>query len=191
MKVSCLSWGLHLEVIAEQRAAQGHHRLKLVNNSVVKYRRDDVLPALHCQCVILQRISQGWVPYTPLCRGAEPVQERAPTLVGKDFPSVTSDTEDSGSDGGSSSSSSSADGNGDFDRGASSLLSEDLSVDFEGPWLLNLRSGWFHKTLEVCEDGRNWSWRAVRPCALGRGSSINRTVCCHPQAFLEDSACGW
>ena len=48
LKTTLLTWGLQLQVGVEERAAQGHHRLRNSSGCVEKYRRDDVLPALRC-----------------------------------------------------------------------------------------------------------------------------------------------
>lgn len=44
----------------------------------MKYRRGDVLPALHCQSSILRAVAGGWVPLTALVRGVHTVQEHRP-----------------------------------------------------------------------------------------------------------------
>ena len=164
MKVSCLSWGLQLEVDAEKRAAQGHHRLVTMTNSVVKYRRDDILPALKCQRTILQQIAQGWAPYTPCCRGADPVQEKRPRLVGHEALATERDS-DAESETSGSCFSVFTDADDEFMSDASSLAPDGFPSDEHGPWILNVRSGWFHKAMENEVDDRG-VWLGDRQLVL-------------------------
>ena len=78
LKTTLLTWGLQLQVGVEERAAQGHHRLRNSSGCVEKCRRDDVLPALRCQRAVIRAVRSGWVPCTALARGAVAVAERDP-----------------------------------------------------------------------------------------------------------------
>ena len=69
LNFTTLCWAGQLSVDDEKKAAQGHHRARTVTKSVEKYRRDDVLPQLACQEIILKAIRKGWVPLVPAQRG--------------------------------------------------------------------------------------------------------------------------
>ena len=151
LKATTLSWSLQISAPVEDRACQGHHRLRTATGSVEKYRRDDVLPALRCQRLILQSIGSGWVPQTALSRGASSIREHAPErvvdlrLLPGDVASGIVVVQDIQAAEPGEVSDSSCDS--DTDAGSSS----DEEVVQNGPWILNSTTGWYHKATHVDE----------------------------------------
>lgn len=151
LKATTLSWSLQISAPVEDRACQGHHRLRTATGSVEKYRRDDVLPALRCQRLILQSIGSGWVPQTALSRGASSIMEHAPErvvdlrLLPGDVASGIVIVQDIQAAEPGEVSDSSCDS--DTDAGSSS----DEEVVQNGPWILNSTTGWYHKATHVDE----------------------------------------
>ena len=157
LKTTLLTWGLQLQVGVEERAAQGHHRLRNSSGCVEKYRRDDVLPALRCQRSVIKAVRAGWVPCTALARGIVAVPEKDPgaLLVQRCEPGeMESDTETEDEDDGSDASSMLAADCDELDTDSvqSDALSAASDAENEvlleaGPWILNLVSGWYHRAV--------------------------------------------
>ena len=68
--------GLQLCVPEPEKAAQGHHRFNGTAKCVPRYGRNDIIPAIRCQSQVIDAISSGWVPSTPLNRGCFTLEER-------------------------------------------------------------------------------------------------------------------
>ena len=151
----------------ELRAAQGHHRLP--NPCVKKYGRDDVWPQLLCQAKILKRVRNGWCPHVPLNRGlnAWPVAEDTAVLASlrKESDHTDSESEDEAQ----GRSAQLKDSSSDSYTGESDESVESVETEYMGPWLLNARTGWYHRTLKVeTHEGRDESqWcLACRPSTV-------------------------
>ena len=72
LKVTPLTWALQLEADKEGRRLWGHHRsTDGASRMVAKYSRDDVLPALRVQLLVLKSIRAGWVPMAAQGRGGK------------------------------------------------------------------------------------------------------------------------
>ena len=155
------------------RAAQGHHRAPApgVSKCVPRYGRDDVEFQLRCQRALLRSLDEGWVLKIPLDRGVHELvlQDMGPqaSAVGvqrcpdsaSSLPDVvcapsdshrasarSGDAMETESDSDESSFSSDAESSASVDS-----LSEETPEPVAGPWLLNIRSGVFHKSL--CSKG--------------------------------------
>ncbi|CAE7401647.1 unnamed protein product [Symbiodinium natans] len=68
-KTTILSWARQLDMPAEPRRIQGHHRLSGSDKSVALYSRDDIGPMLCCQRTVISCIRAGFRPLQPLARG--------------------------------------------------------------------------------------------------------------------------
>ena len=71
LKTISLSWAGQLPIATEEKAAQGHPRMRNSLGCVEKYRHDDAHPALRCQRRLLQAISAGWQPGTAVQQAVE------------------------------------------------------------------------------------------------------------------------
>ena len=179
-KTTPLTWGLQLQLGVEVRAAQGHHRVRNSSGCVEKYRRDDVLPALRCQRSIVRAVQNGWVPCTALARGLVAVQEQDPReLLLAGHCELDSDTE-------AEAESDDPDLDGLDASDADSVQSDALSVasepegdvlDYQGPWILNVATGWFHRSVQ-CES-------ADSSCMLQYDGRIIGKAC-RPSSALGD-----
>ena len=175
LKATVLSWANQLGVSGELRACQGHHACHEAGKSVRKHSRDDVLPQLDCQRKVLRHIAAGWVPVTALQRGVArtaadldwndvgQAESACVDVVGQaaDEGEVAQEATDPESDSGSSRASASS----EEDWCGSEDEAEEL--EFTGPWLLNAKSGWYHKTAVVSSE----------PCV--------RHLACRPQMVLR------
>ena len=153
LKTTLLTWGLQIQVGVEERAAQGHHRLRTSSGCVEKYRCDDVLPALRCQRAVIRAVRSGWVSCTALARGAVAVAERDPGHLllppGQEQSLLESETE--AEDDAADNSSVSSEGElVDFDDdGVQSDWSLTLRMGlYLGPRILNVMSGWYHRVVQ-------------------------------------------
>ena len=180
LKTTPLTWGLQLQLRVEVRAAQGHHRVRNSSGCVEKYRRDDVLAALRCQRSIVRAVQNGWVPCTALARGLVAVQEQDPReLLLAGHCELESDTE-------AEAESDDPDLDGLDASDADSVQSDALSVasepegdvlDYQGPWILNVATGWFHRSVQ-CES-------ADSSCMLQYDGRIIGKAC-RPSSALGD-----
>ena len=69
-KSTLLAWGRQLSLPASLRRIQGHHRLSSAQQSVELYGRDDAIPMLEFQKLVVQHIRSGFRPLQPMSRGA-------------------------------------------------------------------------------------------------------------------------
>ena len=162
LKASTLSWANQLDLSLEERAAQGHHRLRNSAGCVEKYRRDDLLPALRCQRRLIQAFAAGWMPGTPLARGIKLALEPAMLKFdGKPAdPCAATEAEDAA-----------VEGLLDSEVAVYQSDAEDIGDDcdallasFEGPWIVNLASGSAHKGIKKPDEPGAWRL-ACRPRA--------------------------
>ena len=181
MKCTFLTWAQQAGVGSRDSAAQGHHREPNVNKCVSKYGRDDVLPQLRCQRVVLDKLATGWEPFVPLRRGTThlldlhgpPLDVAAAKATGEDVACNSVEQAVSGSDTEVSEDEDSvAEGsvcsNCDSDED-SCCDSDDDALLFDGPWVVNNNTGWYHKAVPVaesalCFNGQCWGL-ACRPKA--------------------------
>ena len=187
LKCTLLCWGNQLHLSKSLRASQGHHRYTSVSGAVQKYGRDDVIGQIKVQQLVWGAVSGGWIPGIPLHRGvtrldaldslrvpcnnkAEPAigaiapndmvpgsdtepeeeeeeEEAGRNLVAPEDVAAWSDGEDSAAP---------SDGSGDD-------ADEEVS-SFSGPWLLNTKTGWFHRAVQLGDDDQ-WCL-ACRPRAV-------------------------
>ena len=84
-KTTLLSWARQLDMPAEPRRIQGHHRLSGSDKSVALYSRDDIGPMLCCQRTVISCIRAGFRPLQPLARGSDNPLPDFPT----ELPSAT------------------------------------------------------------------------------------------------------
>ena len=79
LKCTLLSWANQLNLSEEDRRVHGKH--KPASQSVALCSRDDIIGSLRLQKAIVESISNGWKPATPLGRGGQtPIQEPAFTM---------------------------------------------------------------------------------------------------------------
>ena len=82
-KCTFLSWMSERLLTPESRRLQGHHR----SGSTQLYSRDDTWCALDAQQSLLSAIRQGWLPSTPIARGAQaPLRSDPVDLAVPDVP---------------------------------------------------------------------------------------------------------
>ena len=75
LKATVLSWARQLDVRADLRGDQGHHRQGKEVGAVSLYSRDDVWGALRCQSLTISSTHAGFRPLTPLGRGGQHPRE--------------------------------------------------------------------------------------------------------------------
>ena len=186
LKCTLLCWGNQLHLSKSLRASQGHHRYTSVSGAVQKYGRDDVIGQIKFQQLVWGAVSGGWIPGIPLHRGVTrldafdslrvPCNNKAEPAIGATAPNDMVPGSDTGpeeeeeevagrnlvapedvaawSDGEDSAAPS--DGSGDD-------ADEEVS-SFSGPWLLNTKTGWFHRAVQLGDDDQ-WCL-ACRPRAV-------------------------
>ena len=87
MKVTALSGMSQLSLDAHARTLQGKHKA----SSCQLYSRDDIGPTLLVQDAYLQALAKGWLPVTPVARGAQrPIPSKPLSLA---LPEVTEASE--------------------------------------------------------------------------------------------------
>ena len=155
LKTTPLTWGLQLQIGIEERSAQGHHRLRNSSGCVEKCRRDDILPALRCQRLIVRGVRDGWVPCTALARGLTAVQEWDPSGL---LVLSESETEREGEDAESAEPGEIPCGDLELSDGDDSVCSdvgsdasdieEVAASQFIGPWILNMATGWYDRGVQ-------------------------------------------
>ena len=69
LKATLLSWAAQADLSPEDRRMHGKH--KAAQMSVQLYSRDDIIGSLRLQQALIEKISQGWRPSTPLGRGGQ------------------------------------------------------------------------------------------------------------------------
>ena len=149
-KATILSWASQLGIPENLRAAQGHHRL--ASQMVKKYGRDDVWPQIRCQNKIRQAVANGWYPATPLNRGLDTLEEDAGCLarLRQDIDLTESESESEADMSHCAESSAAIMSDDDGISSDEDECEEDASSSLAaGPWLLNTRSGWCHKSVQV------------------------------------------
>ncbi|CAE7216718.1 unnamed protein product [Symbiodinium natans] len=169
LKCTFLSWAEEAEVSSRDRSAQGHHKEPGVSECVPKYGRNDTLPQLRCQKIVLDKLVTGWRPMVPVDRGVGgqvvlPADEGALSPAG----SVT-ESESEHED-------------GEVDDSGSSVCPSDILCDQDsdagswdacdsvGPWIINGATGWFHLAVAtesggLLVDDTRWGL-ACRPRAV-------------------------
>ena len=170
--------GNQLRISKSLRASQGHHRYTSVCGAVQKYGRDNVVG----------QITGGWIPSIPLHRGVTRLDALDPLRVPCDNGSepvvkaaasndvaLGSDTEpEEEAEEGVRNPVSPEDVSA-WSDGEDSAVPSDRSGDeadeaveevslFPRPWLLNSKTGWFHRAVKVGDDGQ-WCL-ACRPRAI-------------------------
>ena len=116
-----------------------------------------------CQREALAAIYSGWVPCTPLNRGLQSLPEQpalllsSPALSCDDCCDTEPESECDEVEGSQSDS-----GSDDSDEDSDSLTA------FDGPWMRNIATGWYHKAIRVTTD---MSWR---PACRAIGNSGTR-----------------
>lgn len=69
LKTTILSWAAQANLPESDRRLHGKHRPAQM--SVQLYSRDDILGSIRVQSALIEQISQGWRPVTPLSRGGQ------------------------------------------------------------------------------------------------------------------------
>ena len=148
-------------------------KASMPNTCIKKYGRDDVWPQLLSQKKVLKRIACGWCPHVPLSRGlgSKSSMEDATVLASLckdlDLTDSESDPEEACSGPSSIRDASSDSDAGESDAGHADETTEEL--EFAGPWLLNARTGWYHRAAHHTTDGVDADekhWRlSCRPTA--------------------------
>ena len=81
LKCTLLSWARQLHLDSDMRRIQGHHRQSGSDRSVSLYSRDDILPMLRLQRLVVDAVRSGFRPLQPMARGlAEPLPDFPVTL---------------------------------------------------------------------------------------------------------------
>ncbi|CAE7460662.1 ppsC, partial [Symbiodinium sp. KB8] len=81
LKCTLLSWARQLHLDSDLRRIQGHHRQSGSDRSASLYSRDDILPMLRLQRLVVDAVRSGFLPLQPMARGlAEPLPELPVTL---------------------------------------------------------------------------------------------------------------
>ena len=76
LKCTVLSWARQLHVDSDLRRIQGHHRQSGSDRSVSLYSRDDILPMLRLQRLVVDAVRSGFRPLQPMARGlGEPLPD--------------------------------------------------------------------------------------------------------------------
>ena len=193
-----LKLGHAAQHFGEQRAAQGHHRLRNSSGCVEKYRRDDILPALRCQRSILSAMSGGLGALYAIVSGHH-YRERARAAGDMRSPRFPSDTEDEAE---SEDGAAALDEREDVDSVASEEEDEVmidgkaggvLVTSIAGPGIVNSLTGWCHRAVKLASGshgGLEWQMARVgkacrRPdLTLGHFHEVRPT-----DPFFEHSGC--
>ncbi|OLP79432.1 hypothetical protein AK812_SmicGene40269 [Symbiodinium microadriaticum] len=69
LKCTVLSWARQLHLDSDLRRIQGHHRQSGSDRSVSLYSRDDILPMLRLQRLVVDAVRSGFRPLQPMARG--------------------------------------------------------------------------------------------------------------------------
>ena len=69
LKATVLSWAAQANLPESDRRLHGKHRPAQL--SVQLYSRDDILGSIRVQSALIEQITQGWRPVTPLSRGGQ------------------------------------------------------------------------------------------------------------------------
>ena len=69
LKCTVLSWARQLHVDSDLRRIQGHRRQSGSDRSVSLYSRDDILPMLRLQRLVVDAVRSGFRPLQPMARG--------------------------------------------------------------------------------------------------------------------------
>ena len=69
LKCTVLSWARQLHVDSDLRRIQGHYRQSGSDRSVSLYSRDDILPMLRLQRLVVDAVRSGFRPLQPMARG--------------------------------------------------------------------------------------------------------------------------
>ena len=147
-KCTLLSWANQLLLDEATRAKQGHHVLPTMSKAVPKYGRDDIVGQIRRQREALAAIHKGWIPCTPLNRGLQPLPEKLDTSPTPACDEA-SDTEPE-SEGEEVLASSQS------DSGSEDSEEESPIIAFDGLWMINITTGWYHKAIH---DITGTSWR--------------------------------
>ena len=76
LKCTVLSWARQLHLDSDLRRIQGHHRQSGSDRSVSLYSRDDILPMLRLQRLVVEAVRSGFRPLQPMARGlSEPLPD--------------------------------------------------------------------------------------------------------------------
>ena len=182
LKATLLCWAGSSGVEETAWSAQGHHRAAGASGCVAKYSRDDVVPQLRCQRVLLKALAEGWVPHIPLERGMERLhlasQHHQVTGIVQPGPSVVREAGEVADD-----SSATSHSDSDSDSGASSDTEcvsdldaeEEKQSGWKGPWMLNVLSGII----------------AHRACMIQGKKQAEVALACRPGACLHDGYQQW
>ena len=156
-KATTLSWATQLNLALDLRAAQGHHALP--NSCVKKYGRDDIWPQLLCQEKILKKVSHGWHPHVPINRGlsslnlAEDLTILSSLQTNCEATESESDNELVDGDASVPDMESEADCESDEQTDVPQDAVEVEADKFDGPWLINMSTGWTHRAVLLKEPG--------------------------------------
>ena len=81
LKCTLLSWARQLHLDSDLRRIQGHHRQSGSDRSVSLYSRDDILPMLRWQRLVVDAVRSGFRPLQPMARGlSQPLPDFPVTL---------------------------------------------------------------------------------------------------------------
>ena len=81
LKCTLLSWARQLHLDSDLRRIQGHHRQSGSDRSVSLYSRDDILPMLRLQRLVVDAVRSGFRPLQPMARGlSQPLPDFPVTL---------------------------------------------------------------------------------------------------------------
>ena len=138
-KCTLLSWANQLLLDEATRAKQGHHVLPTMSKAVPKYGRDDIVGQIRCQREVLAEIHKGWIPCTPLNRGLQSLPEKLDTSPTPACDEASDTEPESDSEEVLASSQS--------DSGSEDSEEESPIIAFDGPWMMNIATGWYHKAI--------------------------------------------
>ena len=172
LKATILCWANEKGVAAYDRAAQGHHSVRLLSNCISKYGRDDIEPQLRCQRAVVSALSGGWAPEIPLKRGLEKLDWRPRESM---EPSDQSDTDISEPENEGAAEWNEASSCASSDGGQAETTDneeEGYCSAFAGPWVLNCMSGVAHK-------------------ASASQNSNGLAIACRPNAELHNAYEKW